>query len=52
MPCIIEDLDKSTAALDKHSWCVSHRSLLRVVLRVEAVIKADRSLRLSGNTAR
>lgn len=22
MPCIIEDLDKSTMALDKQSWCV------------------------------
>lgn len=22
MPCVIEDLDKSTMALDKQSWCV------------------------------
>lgn len=51
MPCIIEDLDKSTMALDKHSWCVSHCSRLWFLLMVKAVIKAVRSLRLSGNIA-
>lgn len=52
MPCIIEDLDKNTMALDKHSWCVSPGSRLSFLLMVKAVIKAVRSRRLSGNTAR
>lgn len=53
MPCIIEDLDKSTKALDKRCWRISRCcSRLWFLTMVRAEIKAVRGVRLSGNTAR